>query len=79
MIKVEKVAVEFEGTGSDLLAECAFALSALALKVSNGDAEIAEASIYSTCLATARILHEVHGIDVDTWIIGNLIANATKE
>ena len=76
MIKAEKMAVEFEGKANELLAECAVALTAITRAVSNGDAEIAEASIYSVFIATARELHR-KGIDIDTWIVGNQIAKAT--
>lgn len=78
MIKAEKMAVEFEGNRGDLLAECACALTAITLAASDGDVVIAEASIYSVVIATARELHR-KGLDIDTSFLGIHIANATKE
>ena len=78
MIKAEKMAVEFEGNRSDLLAECACALTAVTLTASDGDADIAGASIYYVVIATARELHR-KGLDIDTSFLGIQIANETKE
>jgi len=78
MIKAEKMSVEFKGNRSNLLAECACALTAITLAASDGDAEIAEASIYSVVIATARELHR-KGLDIDTSFLGIQIANETKE
>ena len=78
MIKAEKMAVEFEGNRSTLLAECACALTTITYAASDGDIGIAEASIYSVVIATVRELHR-KGLDIDTSFLGIQIANATKE
>ena len=79
MIKVNGTTVEYEGKGSNLIAECALAVAGTANAIANGDNNSAEAALYSVFMGAVRTLREECNTDIDTWIVGNQIANETKE
>ena len=47
--------------------------------IANGDNNSAETALYSVFMGAVRTLREECNTDIDTWIVGNQIANATKE
>lgn len=79
MIKVNDMTVEIEGNADDLCAECTLAVAGTANVIAGGDDRIASATLYALFMGAVKVLREYHNIDVDTSLIGNQIANATKE
>ena len=79
MINVNGTTVEYKGKGSDLIAECALAVAGTANAIANGNNNSAKSALYSVFIGAVRILREECNTDIDTWIVGNQIANATKE
>ena len=56
MIKVNGTTVEYEGKGSDLVAECALAVAGTANAIANGDSNSAEAALYSVLFFTTMLV-----------------------